>query len=33
MAGRTHSNPVGVFTKLIPRWVQNFLNTPFQVTT
>lgn len=26
----TASNPAGLFNKLMPRWVQNFLNTPFQ---
>ena len=26
----TASNPAGLFSKLMPRWVQNFLNTPFQ---
>lgn len=26
----TASNPAGLFGKLMPRWVQTFLNTPFQ---
>ncbi len=26
----TASNPATIFNKLMPRWVQNFFNTPFQ---
>ena len=26
----TASNPAGVFSKLVPRWVRDFLNAPFQ---
>jgi inner membrane protein len=26
----TASNPAGLFNKLMPRWVRDFLNTPFQ---